>query len=103
MLGDYYAHMKEELIQLKQNWMVIMEYEQKFDTHIIFFVSLGELDRVCIFVNGLDNHIKFMVKAYSPKIFFKAYKGPFTVVVLKNGKMISLAFTNNNFTFFWND
>jgi len=39
-----------------------------------------------------------MLKTYSPKIPFKAYKGPFTVVVLKNGKMISLVFTNNNYT-----
>jgi hypothetical protein len=39
-----------------------------------------------------------MVKAYSPKILFKAYRGPFTIVVLKNGKMISLLFTNNNYT-----
>jgi hypothetical protein len=31
-----------------------------------------------------------MVKAYTPKIPFKIYRGPFTVVVLKNGKMISL-------------
>jgi len=78
--------------------MVIVEYKRKFDTHIILFFSLWELDRVCIFVNGLDNHIKFMLKTYSPKIPFKAYKGPFTVVVLKNGKMISLVFTNNNYT-----
>jgi hypothetical protein len=25
-------------------------------------------------MNGLDDHIKFMVKAYNPKILFKAYK-----------------------------
>jgi len=31
---------------------------------------------VCIFMNGLDDHIKFMVKAYSPKTFFEAYKLP---------------------------
>lgn len=78
--------------------MVIMEYKWKFDTHIIYFFSLWELDRVCIFVNGLDNHIRFMVKAYSFKIPFKAYRGPFMIMVLKNGKMISLAFTNNNYT-----
>ncbi len=41
---------------------------------------------MCIFVNGLNNHIKFMVKAYNPKTFSKAYKGPFMVVVPKNGK-----------------
>jgi len=49
MLGDYSTHMNEELIQLKQNQMVIVEYKRKFDTHIIYFFSLGELDRVCIF------------------------------------------------------
>ncbi len=53
---------------------------------------------MCIFINGLDNHIKFMVKAYGPKIFLKTYRGLFKVVVLRNGKMISLVFTNNNYT-----
>jgi hypothetical protein len=66
--------------------MAIMEYKQKFDVHIILFFFLGELDKVCIFVNGLDNHIKFMVKAYNPKTLSKAYRGLFMVVVPKNGK-----------------
>jgi hypothetical protein len=39
-----------------------------------------------------------MVKAYGPKIFLKTYRGLFKVVVLRNGKMISLVFTNNNYT-----
>jgi hypothetical protein len=47
---------------------------------------------MCIFVNGLDNHIKFMVKAYNPKTLFKVYKGPFTILVPKNGKRISILF-----------
>jgi len=89
MLEDYFAHMKEELIQLKQNWMAIVEYKWKFDVHIIYFFSLGELDRVCIFVNGLNNHIKFMVKASNPKTLSKAYRGPFMILVLKNGKDFS--------------
>jgi hypothetical protein len=25
-------------------------------------------------MNGLNDHIKFMIKAYSPKTFFEAYK-----------------------------
>jgi hypothetical protein len=29
MLGDYSTHMNEELIQLKQNQMVIVEYKRK--------------------------------------------------------------------------
>ncbi len=29
---------------------------------------------MCIFVNGLDDHIKFMVKTYNPKTLSKAYK-----------------------------
>jgi hypothetical protein len=66
----------------------ITKYKQKFEGHIIYFPSLGELDKVSIFVNGLDNHIKFMVKAYSPKTLYKAYGGPFMMVV-KNGKTIS--------------
>jgi hypothetical protein len=72
MSKDYFAHMKEELIQLKQNWVAIVEYKRKFDAHIVYFSSLGELDKVYIFVNGLDNHIKFMVKAYSPKSLYEA-------------------------------
>jgi len=69
--------------------MAITKYKQKFDAHIIYFSSLGELDKVGIFVNGLDNHIKFMVKAYNPKTLYKAYGGPFMIVVPKNGKTIS--------------
>jgi len=68
-----------------------MEYKQKLDAQIIYFSSLGEFDKVCIFV-GLNNHIKFMVKAYNPKTFSKAYKGPFMVVLPKNGKRISRPF-----------
>jgi hypothetical protein len=68
--------------------MAIVEYKWKFDVQIIYFSSLRELDKVCIFVNGLDNHIKFMVKAYNPKILSKAYMGPFMVLLPKNGKMI---------------
>ncbi len=29
---------------------------------------------MCIFVNGLDDHIKFMVKAYNPKTLSEAYR-----------------------------
>jgi hypothetical protein len=54
--------------------MAIIEYKQKFNGQIIYFLSLGELDRVWIFVNGLDDHIKFMVKAYNPKTLFEAYR-----------------------------
>jgi hypothetical protein len=54
--------------------MAIMEYKQKFDAHIIYFSSLGKFDRMCIFMNGLDDHIKFTVKAYSPKTIFRAYR-----------------------------
>jgi len=74
MLKDYSTRMKEELIQLKQNWMAIIDYKWKFNAQIIYFLSIGELDRVWIFVNRLDDHIKFMVKAYNPKTLSKAYK-----------------------------
>jgi len=73
MLKDYSTHMKEELIQLNQNWMAITEYKWKFNIQIIYFLSLWELNKVCIFVNGMDDHIKFMVKAYNPKTFFEPY------------------------------
>jgi len=69
MLKDYFVHMKKELIQLKQNWLAIREYNQNFDMHIIYFSSLRELNGMCIFINWLDDHIKFIVKAYSPKNF----------------------------------
>jgi hypothetical protein len=75
MLGDYSTHINEELIQLKQNQMVIVEYKRKFDTHIIYFFSLRKLDRVCIFVNGLDFHIKFMLRPIVPRFFFKLIGG----------------------------
>jgi hypothetical protein len=74
MSKDYSTRMKEKLIQLKQNWMAIIEYKRKFNAQIIYFPSLGELDKVCIFVNGLDYHITFMVKAYNPKTISKAYR-----------------------------
>ncbi len=83
-------------IKAKSNGHSGIQMEVWHAHHFIFF--LHELDKVCIFVNGLDNHIKFMVNAYSPKIPYKTYRGPFTVVVLKNGQMISLVFTNNNYT-----
>ncbi len=54
--------------------MAIIEYKQKFNAQIIYFLSLGELDKVCIFMNGLDDHIKFMVKAYNPKTPFEDYR-----------------------------
>jgi hypothetical protein len=54
--------------------MAITEYKWMFNAQIIYFPSVGELDRVCIFVNGLGYHIKFMVKTYNSKTIFKAYR-----------------------------
>lgn len=74
MLKDYFVYIKEDLIQLKQNWLAIREYKQNFDTHIIYFFSLGELNRMWIFINWLDDQIKFILKAYSFNNFSEAYK-----------------------------
>lgn len=54
--------------------MAITKYKWKFNTQIIYFLFLGEWDKVCIFVNGLDDHIKFIIKAYNPKTLSEAYK-----------------------------
>jgi hypothetical protein len=55
--------MKEELIQLCQEPITITKYKRQFfDVHIFYFFPLVELDCIFIFMNGLDDHIKYMVK-----------------------------------------
>jgi hypothetical protein len=38
------------------------------DVHIFYFFPLVELDCIFIFMNGLDNHIRYMVKFHNLKI-----------------------------------
>ncbi len=68
--------MKEELIQLCQEQITITKYKRQFDVHIFyfFFFPLVELDCIFIFMNGLDDHIKYMVKTYNLKIVLEAYQ-----------------------------
>jgi hypothetical protein len=56
--------MKEQLIQLCQEQITITKYKRQFDVHIFYFFPLVELDCIFIFMNGLDDHIKYMVKIY---------------------------------------
>ncbi len=73
MLKDYFIKMKEELVKLCQEWMTLTKYKCWFDVHIFYFFPLVELDSIFIFMNGLDDHIKYMVKIYNPKIMLEAY------------------------------
>jgi hypothetical protein len=55
--------------------MIITKYKDCFDEHILYFFYLAKLDRVCVFVNGLNDHIKYIVKAYILKPFWKLMIG----------------------------
>lgn len=46
--------------------------KQRFDEHIIYFLSTLELDWVCMFVSKLNNNINYMVKGYNTKTIFEA-------------------------------
>ncbi len=74
MLKDYFIRMKEELVQLCQERMTVTKYKCWFDVHIFYFFPLVELDCIFVFMNGLDDHIKYMVKTYNPKIVLEAYR-----------------------------
>jgi hypothetical protein len=67
MQKDYFIRMKEELIQLCQERITITKYKHRFDVHIFYFFPLVELHCILIFMNGLNDHIKYMVKIYNLK------------------------------------
>jgi hypothetical protein len=73
MLKDYFIRMKEELVQLCQEQMTVTKYKCWFNVHIFYFFPLVELDCIFVFMNGLDDHIKYTVKTYNPKIVLEAY------------------------------
>jgi hypothetical protein len=56
--------------------MIVAKYKHWFDEHILYFSSMAKLDHVCVFVNGLNDHIKYMVKSYILKPFWKFIDWP---------------------------
>jgi len=50
-MQKYYA------LYLRKKWYTYDKYKCQFHKHILYISFLVELNHVCVFVNGLDDHI----------------------------------------------
>ena len=65
--------MKERLKDLRQGVLSIREYKDRFDELVEYFPHLSDKDKQIFFVTGLQNSIKYVVKAWKPHTLGKAY------------------------------
>ena len=79
---------------LKHGALSIREYKDRFDEIIEYFQDLSDKDKQIFFVTGLQNSIKFDVRALKPYTLEKAYSMALTF----EAKNIELA-KENNFSF----
>ena len=65
--------MKEHLKDLRQGTLSVHEYKDRFDKLVEYFPDLFDKNNQIFFVMGLQNSIKYDVKALKPYTLGKAY------------------------------
>ena len=70
---DHIQNMKERLKDLRQGALSVREYKDRFDELVEYFPDLSDKDKQIFFVMGLQNSIKYDVKALKPYTLGKAY------------------------------
>ena len=58
--------MKERLKDLRQGTLSVREYKDRFDELVEYFPDLSDKAKQIFFVTGLQNSIKYDVKALKP-------------------------------------
>ena len=65
--------MKERLNNLRQGILSILEYKDRFDELIKYFLDLSNKNKQIFFATELQNSIKYDVKALKPYMLGKTY------------------------------